>query len=84
MKRNYYSKYPEANKTDLLTPAGIARLYRVTPACASNWITRYDTFPTPAVIDDSGTVAMWQREAVEAWHQQVLGENLKSLAKRRD
>lgn len=84
MKRNYYKRYPSINKESdpLVTPAGIARHYNMTPAAVSNWVTRYPTFPVPAAVDESGAVALWRKSDVEEWFSTTLEHSLKSLSKR--
>lgn len=83
-KRNYHSRFPSIPEESdpLITTAGIARLYSVTPAAASNWVTRYSTFPVPAVVDESGSMAMWRKSDVQEWFSTTLEHSLKSLAKR--
>ena len=83
MKRNYYNRYPTLNRTELVTPAGIARMYDMTPAAVSNWVTRYASFPAPVVVDDSGSVALWERAAVERWYNDTLVNSKKSISKRK-
>lgn len=84
-KRNYYNRFPSIDKESdpLVTTAGIARLYSVTPAAASNWVTRYPTFPNPAAVDESGGMAMWRKSDVEEWFSATLSGSLKSLSKRK-
>lgn len=81
--RNYYNRFRDAGRTDLLSITGVARLYNVTPAAVSNWVSRYESFPEPEVIDGSGSVALWSRTAVQEWHVETLGKNARSIAKRK-
>lgn len=82
MKRNYYTRFKTHPTTEpLVTLATVARHYNVTPAAASNWVVRYETFPEPAVIDSTGTFAMWKQSEIDTWFDSTLRENRKSLAK---
>ncbi len=56
--------------TALLGIAEIADLAKVSKQAVSNWRTRYDRFPRPIQILQSGPV--WEKEKVEAWIKSFL------------
>ncbi len=64
--------------TALLGIAEIADLAKVSKQAVSNWRTRYDNFPRPIHVLQSGPV--WERENVEAWIKSFKGEETHVLS----
>jgi chromosome partitioning protein len=58
--------------SELLGVAEIAELANASKQAVSNWRVRYDQFPRPFQILQSGPV--WEREKVEAWVKSFKGE----------
>lgn len=63
---------------DLVGIAEIAELANVTKQAVSNWRARYDTFPRPAQMLQSGPV--WRRESVETWVNEFKGDETHVLS----
>jgi len=63
---------------NLLGVAEIAKLAGVSKQAVSNWRMRYDDFPRPIQILQSGPV--WEREKMEAWIKSFKGEETHVLS----
>lgn len=64
--------------SNLLGIAEIAALAKVTKQAVSNWRMRYDHFPRPVQILQSGPV--WESEKVKAWVKNFKGEETHVLS----
>jgi chromosome partitioning protein len=64
--------------SNLLGIAEIADLARTSRQAVSNWRMRYDTFPKPMQILQSGPV--WERENIESWIKSFKGEETHVLS----
>lgn len=80
--KNYHERWPNLLKTELVTLSEIAKMTGVTPACASNWVSRYQTFPAPLIVNRDGTLALWAARDVQAWFDATLANRPKSSVKR--
>ncbi len=63
---------------NLLGVAEVADLARVSKQAVSNWRMRYEHFPRPIQILQSGPV--WEREKIEAWVKNFNGEKTHVLS----